>query len=442
MNTRKQVLIMTGLLLMMLVILGIYAAWYPYRAEDAQVHFDEATAERGAIVFARNCRLCHGDVGEGGALGARLPAAPPLHRADLMGFADSGGTVTSDMSASATSFQVSDASKIVPGAMILIDEEWMTVTGVDGRTVNVKRPAGHSKAAPHSSGATVSFRDKDLLAERIKLMTNTITCGRVGTAMPPWGQTQGGPLSDEQIRQLVVLITQSRWDLVKEEVDHEDILTTQLTEPMDDSTISMRVSDVSVFNEKEAIRMGDERMRVTGVPKPPNGKKSWGEVPARDRDGIIQVERGVLNSTPLEHTPEEEIFKFPEVATPAITQQSCGQFAQAPAPAGTPELIEPFTGQQVSLIAANLLFDKKEISVRPGGQVRIRLENRDQGVAHNVAVYKSATDTTAGVSPGSVGTRFDGPGIDDTAFDIPAAGNYFFRCDVHPQTMTGTFRVQ
>ena len=102
MNTRKQVLIMTALLLMMLMVLAVYAAWYPYRAEDAQVYFDEATAERGAIVFARNCRLCHGDVGEGGALGARLPAAPALHRADLMGFVDSEGVLVSDIDASAT----------------------------------------------------------------------------------------------------------------------------------------------------------------------------------------------------------------------------------------------------------------------------------------------------------------------------------------------------
>ena len=430
---------MTGLLLMMLMILGIYAAWYPYRAEDAQVHFDEATAERGAIVFARNCRLCHGDVGEGGSLGARLPAAPALHRADLMGFADSGGTLSSDMSASANSFQVSDAAKLKGGQVILIDEEWMDITGIDGRNVSVKRASGYTKAAPHSSGATVSFRDNDLLRDRIKLMTNTITCGRAGTAMPPWGQSQGGPLSDEQIRQLVLVITQSRWDLVKEEVDHEDLLTAHLTDPMDDTTISMRVNDVSVFTEKEAIRIGDERLRITGVPKLP--RDASGNLP-KDKSGIIEVQRGVLGSTPLEHTPEEELFRFPEVATPAITQQSCGNFAQAPAPAGTPELIEPFTGQTLELVAANLLFDKRELAVRSGGQVRIRLENRDAGVSHNVAVYRSSTDTTTGVAPGAIGTRFDGPGIDDTVFDIPAAGNYFFRCDVHPQTMTGTFRVQ
>jgi len=89
MNTRKQVLIMSALLALMLVLTGVYAAWYPSRAIDAADYFDERTSERGAIIFARNCRLCHGDVGEGGSLGGRLPAAPALHRSDLQGFVDS-----------------------------------------------------------------------------------------------------------------------------------------------------------------------------------------------------------------------------------------------------------------------------------------------------------------------------------------------------------------
>ena len=430
---------MSGLLLVMLLILGVYAAWYPYRAEDAAKHFDEATAERASIVFARNCRQCHGDVGEGGGLAGRLANAPPLHRPDLMGFVDSTATLTSNLDASATSFTVSDAAKLKGGQTILIEDEWMDVTGVDGKTVNVKRPSGYTKSAPHSSGAGVFYRDKDVLKERSKLITNTIACGRVGTPMPPWGQQNGGPLSDEQIRQLMVLITQSRWDLVKEEADKEDLLTARLTEPMDDTTITMRVTDVSIFTEKDAIRIGDEKLEVTGVPKLPRDKA--GNLP-KDRAGIIEVRRGVLNTTPLEHTPEEEVFKTSgAVTSPTITGTSCGQIPQAPAPAGNPELIEPFEGQSVELIAQNLSFDKRTIEVSSGGRVRIRLDNRDTGVSHNVAVYKSATDLTA-VSSGSVGIRFDGPAIDDTAFDTPAAGNYFFRCDVHPTTMTGTFTVK
>ena len=87
MNTRKQVLIMSALLMVMLMVVGVYAAWYPSRETDAEAHFEEQTAERGAILFARNCRLCHGDVGEGGP--RRPPAAAPaLDRPDLQGFAE------------------------------------------------------------------------------------------------------------------------------------------------------------------------------------------------------------------------------------------------------------------------------------------------------------------------------------------------------------------
>ena len=40
-----------------------------------------------------------------------------------------------------------------------------------------------------------------------KLVFNTINCGRVGKAMPTWGQSQGGVLNDEQMRQLAIFIT-------------------------------------------------------------------------------------------------------------------------------------------------------------------------------------------------------------------------------------------
>ena len=108
MNTRKQVLIMSALLMLMLITVGVYGAWYPSRETDAEAHFEEATAERGAILFARNCRLCHGDIGEGGSLGARLAAAPALDRPDLQGFSDSKATVTAAVNASATTIPGSE----------------------------------------------------------------------------------------------------------------------------------------------------------------------------------------------------------------------------------------------------------------------------------------------------------------------------------------------
>jgi mono/diheme cytochrome c family protein len=454
MNTRKQVLLMSMLLGIMLIVIGIYAAWYPSRAEDAAAHFDEATAERGSILFARNCRLCHGDLAEGGALGARLPAAPALDRPDLQGFTETTATVSAAVNSRVSEFRVSSATPFKANQVILIGEERMQITGIDGSTLRVKRGVDHTEAQSHASNAVISVLDEATLAERRRLITNTIACGRVGTAMPAWAQSQNGPLSDEQIRQLVSLITQARWDLVEHEINIEDLLTTKanikgepadwarLRAPLSADSISMAVTDVSVFNENEAIRIGEERLRVTAVPQTTQENGRTVQIRnARDKSGIVQVQRGILGSTPLDHGVEETIYRFPEVAEPATNQTSCGQIARPAAPAGDPELIEPFEGQSVEVIAQNVVFNVRSISVRTGGRVRLRLDNKDVGVDHNIAVYRSSTDLTPAAT-GSVGLVFKGPAVDDTAFDTPSAGNYFFRCDVHPTTMTGTFTVQ
>lgn len=439
MNTRKQVLIMSVLLFLTLIVVGIYGAWYPSRAKHAEAEFEEKTAMRAAILFARNCRLCHGDVGEGGALGARLAAAPALNRPDLQGFADSKTTLTADVGEGDSEVKVSDASKFKAGDLLLVEEERMEVIAVDkeGKTLRVQRAVGHTEAGFHASGAAVLLFNQQLLTApdgKIKLITNTITCGRVGTGMQPWSMEQGGPLSDEQIRQLMVLITQGRWDLVKEEVDREDKVNARLLEPMDAETTFMHVSDVSQFSKGEALRLGDERLRVEAVSSVPSD--------AKDKSGYLVVQRGALRSVPQEHALEAAIYRFPEPAAPTILQSSCGQTAQPAAPPGKPELIEPFTGQTVQVVALGVQFNVKEIRVSrsASAQVRVRLDNQDVAVQHNIAFYKSSTDLTP-VSPGSVGTVFEGPGVDDTVFDIPAAGEYFFRCDIHPTTMTGDFIV-
>lgn len=59
----------------------------------------------------------------------------------------------------------------------------------------------------HQAGLSPDLTDANSLDANQLFVTNTITCGRVGTLMPTWGQSQGGPLSDEQIRDLVTLIT-------------------------------------------------------------------------------------------------------------------------------------------------------------------------------------------------------------------------------------------
>jgi plastocyanin len=442
MNTRKQVLIMTSLLLLMLITIGIYAAWYPSRAENAEVHFDEASAERGSILFARNCRLCHGNLAEGGALGARLPAAPALNRPDLQGFLPTSGTLVGGLDLSATSFEVTDSTGLGGGDIILVDQERMEVDDVDGVTVSVVRGLEHTDAAQHFEGAIVYRLDASAFDtlnpnSTLNVIRNSITCGRVGSAMPAWGTANGGPLSDEQIRQLTLLIMQGRWDLVEHEIDIEDEIVSDLEASIAPDAAEMLVSDVSRFTVGEALRIGDERVRVTSVPTLTTDR--FGALPD-NKSGYIGIERGVLGTVPLDHAPGTDLYRFAETPEPSINMRSCGQTAQAPAPAGDPELIEPFEGQTVEVAAFNIAFLTNTITVNAGGQVRVRFDNQEP-VRHNVAFYNSATDTTP-VSPGSVGLQFEGPEIDDTVFDIPAAGEYFFRCDVHPTQMTGTFIVQ
>lgn len=442
MNTRKQVLIMTSLLLMMLIVVGIYAAWYPNRAEDAALHFDEATTERGSILFARNCRLCHGNVAEGGALGARLPSAPALDRPDLQGFLGTGVVLTEGLDLDSNIFVVDDGASLAVGDLILIDGERMEIEEVDGNEVHVKRAIDHTDAAQHFANAGVFRLDTssfDTLNPNstLNVISNSITCGRVGTAMPAWGVEHGGPLSDEQIRQLTLLIMQGRWDLVEHEIDLEDAIDSELEEALNADATEMLVSDVTRFLETEALRVGGERIRVTSVPELPTDR--FGELPD-DKSGVIGIERGVLGTTPLEHSVDTEIFRFAETPEPSINERACGQTARPPAPAGDPELIEPFDGQTVEISAFNIAFDTDTITVNADGQVRLRFNNEEE-VDHNIAVYTSSSELTE-VSPGSVGLIFRGPAIDDTVFDIPTVGEYFFRCDVHPVQMTGTFTVQ
>jgi plastocyanin/mono/diheme cytochrome c family protein len=437
MNTRKQVLIMSALLMMMLIAVAVYAAWYPYRATNAEEHFEEARAERASILFARNCRTCHGDVGEGGVLGGRLPAAPPLNRSDLQGFEDSGAEVAAEVNLTATTVEVDDGAAVGPGAIILIDEERMRVRSVEGNTLTVERAIAHTEAAGHFPGASVNVFDEDILEETIDLITNTISCGRVGTAMPAWAQDQGSSLSDEQIMQLAVLITTARWDLAESHAEEEDraALGVLLTAPVSDDATEISVDNVTRFTVDNAIRIGEERLRVTALPDFP--------ATATNVPGNVTVERAILGSTAAEHSAGDIVYAFPEAPDPpSINEQSCGQIAQAPAPTGTPGLIEDFGGDQtVEVTASGISFDTDEISIQSDGDVRIRFTNNDPE-PHNIGFYVSETDDSP-VSDGSVGVTFEGPNVqDDTVFEIPDAGEYFFRCDVHPTIMTGTFLVE
>ena len=92
-----------------------------------------------------------------------------------------------------------------------------------------------------------------------------------------------------------------------------------------------------------------------------------------------------------------------------------------------------------TLVARNLAFDKRTITASPNVDVTVTLDNQDAGVLHNVSFY---TNRSAGTKI-FVGELKAGVSQSVEKFKSPAsAGNYFFRCDAHPDQMTGTFVVK
>jgi plastocyanin len=105
----------------------------------------------------------------------------------------------------------------------------------------------------------------------------------------------------------------------------------------------------------------------------------------------------------------------------------------------TPTVTSTTAGQAVaiSLVAKNMAFDKKTITVAAGASVTMNFENQDSA-PHNFALY-----TNSGASQSIfVGQVIAGPKTITYTFTAPSVpGTYFFRCDVHPTAMTGSFVV-
>ena len=93
----------------------------------------------------------------------------------------------------------------------------------------------------------------------------------------------------------------------------------------------------------------------------------------------------------------------------------------------------------VNVIAKNLQFNVRSIAAVKGKTITVNFDNQDTGVLHNMAFYQDKT-SRAKIYVGEVTT---GVAAVQYLFQAPTtAGNYYFRCDVHPDQMTGTFAVK
>jgi len=127
----------------------------------------------------------------------------------------------------------------------------------------------------------------------------------------------------------------------------------------------------------------------------------------------------------VEPVPEGEYFFHCEVHPTTMT----GTLTAAPGEGGG--------GGGTTVVASDLAFDTDTIELPADTPTTLTLDNQDDGIPHNIAIY---TDDSLGESL-FVGDLVTGPASID--YEIPAipAGEYYFHCDVHPD-MSGTVVVE
>ncbi len=122
----------------------------------------------------------------------------------------------------------------------------------------------------------------------------------------------------------------------------------------------------------------------------------------------------------------------------AVALAACGSArADEPsaAPTADPGASAP-AGNVVAIAAKDLRFTTSTVTAPANTPFQIAFQNGD-GAPHNVAVYR---DSSAAEKI-SIGEIFGGPATRVQEVPALAAGEYFFRCDVHPD-MVGTLVVQ
>jgi plastocyanin len=95
------------------------------------------------------------------------------------------------------------------------------------------------------------------------------------------------------------------------------------------------------------------------------------------------------------------------------------------------------SGDQVSISADNIKYDKACLAVPANRDFTVNFDNRES-LPHNVVILKD-TDSSDSLFSGSIVT-----GPKKVAYTVKAmpAGTYRFHCSVHPTQMKGTFIVQ
>lgn len=98
---------------------------------------------------------------------------------------------------------------------------------------------------------------------------------------------------------------------------------------------------------------------------------------------------------------------------------------------------EAAAGSANSITAANVQFNTDSLTFTPGEETALEFVN-DDSVEHNLSIYEDDSANKELFTGQNIGAGAS------TTYNIPPLdkGDYFFRCDLHPSSMTGTVTVE
>ncbi len=127
----------------------------------------------------------------------------------------------------------------------------------------------------------------------------------------------------------------------------------------------------------------------------------------------------------------------PAAATsPARTSPAATKPGGATSPAASPG------ATTVTIKAVPVLkFNTDELHIPAGRATTVTMDNTDTGIPHDFVIYKDEAAARANQAPLFKTNTCTGPCKESVAVTLQA-GEYFFRCDIHPTQMTGTVEVE